>query len=294
MTPDPTVGSGARWKARDHFEAGWTHLDERQRKQYSEGDRLEYGPYVVYQCNQLLARHLPVEPGALWLEVGCGRADTSLYFAKRRVRVCLVDPGPAAIRLAKQNYLEEGCKPLPLQGDGYALSFGEGTFDIVGCSGVLEHLPDCEAVVREMARVVKPGGMCFAIIQVFTRATVQSLLTWMVRIPLAYVKGLMTGGPAKGRTKVRSYLERSYPVNPAVLEDYTAMFGDAGLVDLKVWNINLFPALRLRGWGERAYVRGIQAFLKLRAALGVREPLATSLGVGKGWVIIGMKRRESA
>jgi ubiquinone/menaquinone biosynthesis C-methylase UbiE len=271
------------------FEAYWAHLDGSRRKQYSEGDRPEYGAYVVYQGNRLLARHLPVRPGARWLEIGCGRADVSLYFAKRGIRACVMDPGPMAARLARRNFLEEGCVPWPVQGDGFALSFRDGTFDESGCSGVLEHLMGCEAVVQEMARVVKPGGTCFAAIQVFTQLTVQSLVATLVRMPLAFLRGLCAGGLSAGVERARRYRVRSFPVNPARLADYRAMFTAAGLREIRSWNVNFFPALRLRGWSERGYVRLMQAVLGCRAALDVREPFATRLGGGTVWVLLGTK-----
>jgi len=43
-------------------------------------------------------------------------------------------------------------------GDGTRLPFRSGSFDTVLCTEVLEHLPDPDLCVREMARVVKPGG----------------------------------------------------------------------------------------------------------------------------------------
>lgn len=41
------------------------------------------------------------------------------------------------------------------------LPFGEGEFDIVICSHVLEHIPDDRKAMRELCRVLKKGGMAF-------------------------------------------------------------------------------------------------------------------------------------
>jgi SAM-dependent methyltransferase len=48
--------------------------------------------------------------------------------------------------------------PLDYESDITAIPVTDGTFDAVLCTEVLEHVPDPAAAVREMARVVRPGG----------------------------------------------------------------------------------------------------------------------------------------
>ena len=45
-----------------------------------------------------------------------------------------------------------------VQGDALALPFADGSFDRVIASEVLEHIPDDEAAMAELARVLRPGG----------------------------------------------------------------------------------------------------------------------------------------
>ena len=45
-----------------------------------------------------------------------------------------------------------------VQGDALHLPFPDGSFDRVICSEVLEHIPNDVAVMRELARVLRPGG----------------------------------------------------------------------------------------------------------------------------------------
>src|SRR5262249_61739061 len=44
-------------------------------------------------------------------------------------------------------------------GDGCRLPFGDGRFDVVFCNSLLEHVPDWRAVLREIGRVLAPGGI---------------------------------------------------------------------------------------------------------------------------------------
>jgi glycosyltransferase involved in cell wall biosynthesis/SAM-dependent methyltransferase len=46
-------------------------------------------------------------------------------------------------------------------GDGLALPFADGAFDLVMSQAVLEHVPDPQAAVNEMVRVLRPGGVLY-------------------------------------------------------------------------------------------------------------------------------------
>jgi SAM-dependent methyltransferase len=52
----------------------------------------------------------------------------------------------------------EDARVGPVQGDALALPFAEATFDRVIASEVLEHIPDDERAMAELARVLRPGG----------------------------------------------------------------------------------------------------------------------------------------
>jgi len=279
----PKDGSSAlKWTLRDHYESVFNRYAHEDC--YSEGERLTYNSYLLYQTNSFLSRQLTVNCDTLWLDLGCGQADTSLYYAKRGVRPYLLDPAPSAVRLARRQFLAHGCTARVLQGDGFALAFREKTFDVIGCIGVLENLPNSEQVVSEMSRVVKVGGVCFASIQIYTRMTVQSLV-----LPLAYLKGLLTRGVGGAHQYLQGYRECPHPVNAATPERYVQMFTTAGFRHVKVWNLNFFPALPLHGYVESLYVRLIGLVLKVRGAIGIAEPFATSTGFGKTLLIVSTK-----
>lgn len=49
---------------------------------------------------------------------------------------------------------------IDVVGDVHALPFGDGSFDTVVCTQVIEHVCEPWRVVEEIARVLKPGGVC--------------------------------------------------------------------------------------------------------------------------------------
>jgi SAM-dependent methyltransferase len=54
--------------------------------------------------------------------------------------------------------LDTDAPAAAVQGDALHLPFADGSFDRVICSEVLEHIPDDLAAMRELTRVLRPGG----------------------------------------------------------------------------------------------------------------------------------------
>ncbi len=97
-----------------------------------------------------------VPPRGRVLEIGCGSARLSSYFAGRGYEVVGLDYAWNALLLARRK-----AEPMAfVQGDAFRLPFADGTFDVVLSTGLLEHFEDPAPIVGEMARVLKPGG-CF-------------------------------------------------------------------------------------------------------------------------------------
>lgn len=94
------------------------------------------------------------------LEVGCGPAMMLPDLLGMGFDVRAIDVSGEMIRRARQRMsghpLARRCQLAV--GDVERLEFGEGAFDVVLAMGVLEYLPACDAALREMVRVLRPGG----------------------------------------------------------------------------------------------------------------------------------------
>lgn len=87
------------------------------------------------------------------LDFGSGEGITANHFAGEN-RVTAVEPWEEMLKNRWQDYPYE-----QIAGDLSALrQFPDGCFDKVICHNVLEYIDDKEAVIRELARVLKPGG----------------------------------------------------------------------------------------------------------------------------------------
>ena len=112
--------------------------------------------------NRFIIQQLGNIQGLRILDLGCGAGENSVYFAKRGAVCVAADYSPGmvkvALQLAAANQVEiEGCTE-----NAIALSFPDNSFDIVYASNLLHHLPNPQAAIREMYRVLKPGGKaCF-------------------------------------------------------------------------------------------------------------------------------------
>jgi ubiquinone/menaquinone biosynthesis C-methylase UbiE len=121
-------------------------------------------PWIMERIEQEASRL----KGCHLLEVGCGMGFDSVEFLKRGVRVTATDLTPSAVDLARRHFEIAGLTPEAVRVENAReLSFDDETFDAVWANGVLHATGDTAGAVREVRRVLKPGGR--AIISHFYR-----------------------------------------------------------------------------------------------------------------------------
>jgi len=92
------------------------------------------------------------------LDVGCGRANDATDLARRGGSCLGLEPSETMIYHAKREIAKDGTGVALLRGIGEDMPLKTHSFDKVVCKGALDHFPTPERAVKEMARVVKPGG----------------------------------------------------------------------------------------------------------------------------------------
>lgn len=126
----------------------------------------QFGSIDIYLFDQLLKGRLTSEMRVL--DAGCGGGRNLIYFFRNGFDVSGVDQSSEAI--AQIRSLAAGLAPH-LRTDNFRVAaiehmpFGDDSFDVVISSAVLHFARDeahWHAMVREMWRVLKPGGIFFA------------------------------------------------------------------------------------------------------------------------------------
>jgi len=104
-----------------------------------------------------------LEPGGTLLEVGCGNGASTRLLAERLRprRLVAFDYDPALVDMARRRV-----RRLPPQvamdltvADAARMPFAGGQFDAAFEVGVIHHVPEWQTMLREVARVLRPGGL---------------------------------------------------------------------------------------------------------------------------------------
>jgi len=96
------------------------------------------------------------------LDVGCGGGILAESMARRGAEVLGIDMGEAPLQVAQLHKLESGVEVEYRRITAEELAEEmPGSFDVVTCMEMLEHVPDPGSVIAACARLVKPGGQLF-------------------------------------------------------------------------------------------------------------------------------------
>ena len=196
--------------------------------------------------------HIVPEHPALVLDVACGPGGVSLQLAERtRADVVGVDLTIEMLRQGQRNVAERamGDRVRLIAGRGEQLPFPDATFDALTFTYLLRYVDDPEATLRELARVVKPGGVVANLEFLLPRSRFWRFWWWGYTRLILPVGGLVTGGRewfTVGRflgPNISAHYRR-YPL------DWTVeAWARAGLVDVGVRRMSLGGGLVM--WGRR-------------------------------------------
>ena len=101
-------------------------------------------------------------PGKKVLDVGCGGGILSEGLSQRGAHVDGIDMGEAPLAVARLHGLESGVSVNYRQITVEELASQEaGTYDVVSCLEMLEHVPDPGSVIKACFDLLKPGGKLF-------------------------------------------------------------------------------------------------------------------------------------
>ena len=151
------------------------------------GDRCDY----IEACITRVFGERAIEQQEI-LEVGCGGGLICEQLARRKATMVGIDPSQEALEVARAHAQQAGLGQSIFYEQGYAeaLPYADGSFSVIVCLDTLEHVRDLKATIREIARVLAPGG-------VFVFDTINR--TWLARVLLIwYGEHFPSGGLVPG------------------------------------------------------------------------------------------------
>jgi demethylmenaquinone methyltransferase / 2-methoxy-6-polyprenyl-1,4-benzoquinol methylase len=199
----------------------------------------------------MVARVVPGQP-QLVLDVATGTAGVALQLADRSpARVVGIDLTEAMVRRGRANVRAAGAgdRVQLVVGRGERLPFADATFDALTFTYLLRYVEDPEATLRELARVVRPGGVVANLEFLVPDRAFWRFWWWgytRLVLPLA---GAVTGG--------RSWFGVGRFLGPSISAHYrrfplawtVAAWRAAGLTDVGVQRMSLGGGLVM--WGRR-------------------------------------------
>jgi len=117
--------------------------------------------YTMRPFTTILLEHANPQPGERVVDVACGTGIAARQTAPRvgvTGRVVAVDLNPAMLAVARSLPAPEGAVIDWREGSAQALPLTDGAFDLALCQHGLQFFPDRGAALREMVRVLAPGG----------------------------------------------------------------------------------------------------------------------------------------
>jgi demethylmenaquinone methyltransferase/2-methoxy-6-polyprenyl-1,4-benzoquinol methylase len=176
-------------------------------------------------------KRMNVKPGSKALDVCCGTGDWTIALAEAvgpSGKVTGLDFSQNMLNVGIEKVKKLGLKQVNLiHGNAMELPFPDNSFDYVTIGFGLRNVPDYLQVLKEMNRVLKPGGIAVCL------ETSQPTLIGYKQLYYFYFKFIM---PLFGKLFAKSYQEyawlnesaRSFPG----MKELARMFGSAGFKDV--------------------------------------------------------------
>jgi ubiquinone/menaquinone biosynthesis C-methylase UbiE len=157
-----------------------------------------------------------LDPGDWVLEVAPGPGYLAVELARLGLKVSAVDVSRAFVRITAENASRTGVEVDVRQGDAAAMPFEAERFDFVVCRAAFKNFSRPVAALREIRRVLRPGGQAL-IIDLRREASDGEIADEVARMRLGRLDAFITRGA------LRSLRRRAYTA-----PDFVRMIGEAG------------------------------------------------------------------
>lgn len=171
-----------------------------------------------------------------FLDIACGTGDLSIQVCieHRDISVAAADFVYPMVKVGKDKAEQRGLtgRISFIQGDALSLPFGDNTFDVAAMAFGIRNIPKRADALKEMLRVVVPGGQVMILEMTFIQNRFFKLFYY---IYLNFLLPLMAKVFSKNAAAYH-YLADSI-MNFPTPEEFAAFMGKTGIVDVKIYSL---------------------------------------------------------
>jgi SAM-dependent methyltransferase len=185
--------------------------------------------------------------GGTAVEVGAGSGRLLIRLGlERPYKLVAVDYAPYAIRAVRENLKRARLDGEAIMADAKQLPFEDASVDVVLSGGLLEHFREPLPIVREMARVLRPGGLFYA--DIVPRKV--SLYRWAERRRMQHDEHMAEG-----------IYESALPKSA-----WARLVREAGLTGVRIVSAGVYPPYTFAGherlvWKYADFIRSLDGTL---------------------------------
>jgi SAM-dependent methyltransferase len=228
---------------------------------------------------------LAIPTGQKILEIGCGAGRCTVALAQRGYLIHAMDSVEGMLNSTQEHAIEAGISSSVTTslGDAQNLAFRDGSFELVLAIGVIPYLQFPQKALREMARVLRPGG--FLLVTAGNRWRLNDVLDPWSSPSLQPAKKVI-GAVFRHFRKARPD-DAGPPLRLDSLRELEHWFSPVGLLKIKTTTVG-FPPIKFRGrpiFGERTSTK-LNHRLQELADLNV--PWIRSSGMD--YIVLGKKQ----
>ncbi len=153
------------------------------------------------------------------LDIAVGTGFTAVQYAQYGAEVYGIDITDYAITQTKKNFELRGLTAAIQKMDAQKLNFPDNYFDFVSAHGCLMHMPDTAGAVKEIYRVLKPGGKTYA--WMYHRG-------WYFWFSIIFLRGILLGDLFRHKFNVLALTSKYTDGLPTGGNPHTKMFTRGG------------------------------------------------------------------
>jgi ubiquinone/menaquinone biosynthesis C-methylase UbiE len=244
------------------------------------------------------------------LDLACGTGTLSdlIYAESAGVAICGLDLSRESLLLARQHFAERDDRPRLVEGSADRLPFPDRVFDAVVMGNSIHNLPDAPALVAEIRRVLRPGGLfgfnTSFYAGTFPPGTERFYREWLARALAAIGERHRAERAAGGEgiPRCRGSVAPAFSRRWRSPDDWAALLRDAGF---EVMLVNERPVVMTRRSFEtvgaytglaRVLLSGYPPEIAAEALMEQAGPALAAVGqsaIDRLWLEVGATRRES-